>query len=81
MLALTRFADSMQVAYRDNAPNAICAYIYDLSGAANKFYHETKILAEPDAKKQASYVALMDLTRQVLESCIDLLGFEAPERM
>ena len=37
-------------AYRDNAPNAICAYIYELAGAVNKFYHETRILAEPDAE-------------------------------
>jgi len=81
MLVLTRFADYMWQAYRDNAPNAICAYIYELAGAANKFYHETRILAEPDAAKQAGYVALMDLARQVLEDCIDLLGFEAPERM
>ena len=81
MLALTRFADFMQQAYRDNAPNAICAYIYELAGAVNKFYHETRILAEPDAHKQAGYIALMDLSRQVLESCIDLLGFEAPEKM
>jgi len=81
MLTLTRFADFLQQAYRDNAPNAICAYIYELSGAANKFYHETRILAEPDAAKQAGYVALMDLTKQVLEACIDLLGFEAPEKM
>ena len=81
MLALTRLSDSLQVAYTDNAPNAICAYIYDLAGAANKFYHETRILAEPDGDKQAGYVALMDLTRRVLETCIDLLGFSAPERM
>ena len=81
MLALTRFADFMQQAYRDNAPNVICAYIYELAGAANKFYHETRILAEPDETKKAGYVALMDLAKQVLESCIELLGFEAPERM
>ncbi len=81
MLALTRLSDALWQAYRDSAPNAICAYIYELAGAANKFYHETRILAEPDAAKQAGYVALMDLTRRVLESCIDLLGFEAPERM
>ena len=81
MLALTGFADALQQAYQDNAPNDICGYIYSLAGAANKFYHETRILAEPDQDKQAGYVALMDLTRQVLETCIDLLGFEAPERM
>ena len=81
MLVITRFADFMWQAYRDNAPNTICQYIYELAGAANKFYHETRILAEPDQAKQAGYVALMDLARRMLESCIDLLGFEAPEKM
>ena len=81
MLVMTRFADFMWQAYRDNAPNTICQYIYELAGAANKFYHETRILAEPDEKKQAGYVALMDLARRLLESCIDLLGFEAPDKM
>lgn len=81
MLTLTRFSDSLRAAYQDNAPNDICAYVYDLAGVANKFYHETRILAEPDAARKAGYVALMDLTRRVLETSIDLLGFSAPERM
>ena len=81
MLVMTRFSDFMWQAYRDNAPNTICQYIYELAGAANKFYHETRILAEPDEAKQAGYVALMDLAKRMLESCIDLLGFDAPDRM
>lgn len=81
MLVLSRMADALWTAYRDSAPNAICAYIYELATAANKFYHDVKILTEPDAAKQASYAALIDLTRGVLETCIDLLGFSAPERM
>ena len=81
MLVLSRMQDALAAAYRDSAPNAICAYIYELAGAANKFYHDVKIISEPDAAKQASYVALMELTRGVLETCIDLLGFSAPERM
>ena len=81
MLVLSRMQDALRGAYRDSAPNAICAYIYELAGAANKFYHDVKIISEPDAAKQASYVALMELTRGVLEACIDLLGFSAPERM
>ena len=81
MLVLSRMQDALVAAYRDSAPNAICAYIYELAGAANKFYHDVKIISEPDAAKQASYVALMELTRGVLETCIDLLGFSAPERM
>lgn len=81
MLVLARMADALTSAYRDCAPNVICAYIYELATAANKFYHDIKILTEPDEEKKASYVALMDLTRGVLESCIELLGFSAPERM
>ena len=81
MLVLSRMQDALRGAYRDSAPNEICAYIYELAGAANKFYHDVKIISEPDEQKKASYVALMDLTRRVLETCIDLLGFSAPEKM
>ncbi|MBQ1589729.1 MAG: arginine--tRNA ligase, partial [Oscillospiraceae bacterium] len=81
MLALTRLPDALELAYRDCAPNAICAYVYELAGYANKFYHETRILAEEDKQKQQGYIALIGLTKRVLETCIDLLGFSAPEKM
>ena len=81
MLLLSRFADNLQMAYRDTQPNVVCAYIYELSGAVNRFYHETRILAEPDEERQKGYIALITLARRVLETCIDLLGFEAPEKM
>ena len=81
MLALSRFSDNLALAYRDNAPSTIAAYLYELSGAYNKFYHEVKILTEPDENRRAAYIALIRLTQRVLEQCIDLLGFSAPERM
>nr|WP_297771150.1 arginine--tRNA ligase [uncultured Butyrivibrio sp.] len=81
MLQLTRFADAIEGAAKDFAPNRICAYIYDLSNAFNSFYHGTKILAETDATKKESYIALIATTLKVLETGIDLLGFSAPERM
>ena len=81
MLSISRFADNLQIAYRDSAPNVICAYIYELAGAVNRFYHETRILTEEDAAKQAGYIALISLAKRVLETCIDLLGFSAPEKM
>ncbi len=81
MLTLTRFSDSLQLAYRDTAPNIVCAYLYELAGAANAFYHETRILQEPDATRQAGYLALMELSRRVMETCMDLLGFSAPDKM
>ena len=81
MLEVTKYNAVIENAYEEIAPHKICAYIYDLANAFNRFYHETKILAEADEEVQKSYIELLALTQKVLESCIDILGFEAPERM
>lgn len=81
MLELTRLSGVLENAYEELAPHKICAYIYDLANAFNKFYHETSILGTEDKTQKSSRIQLLSLTRHVLETCIDLLGFEAPERM
>ena len=81
MKQLTAFNTMMENAYEELAPHKICAYIYELANAFNHFYHETKILTEEDAAQKASYMALLSLTIRVMEACIDLLGFSAPDRM
>ena len=81
MLEAAKFNHVIENAYEELAPHKICAYIYDLSNAFNRFYHETKILSEEDEEKKAGYIALLSITKKVLEACIDMLGFEAPERM
>ena len=81
MKALSGFSQMIESASEELAPHRICAYIYDLANALNSFYHETKILTEEDENAKNEYIALIALTQKVLETCIDLLGFEAPERM
>jgi arginyl-tRNA synthetase len=81
MLELAKFNDVIINAFEENAPHRICQYIYDVANAFNKFYHENKIIAEEDKKKQASWINLITLAKDILNTCIDLLGFEAPERM
>lgn len=81
MLSIAGFISMMQSAWEELAPHKVCAYIYDLANAFNHFYHETKILQEEDEVKQAGYIALLKLTKNILETCIDVLGFDAPERM
>lgn len=81
MLELSRFGGVMENAFEEAAPHKICSYIYDLANAFNRFYHETKILSESNEGQQASWIALLLLTQRVLESCIGVLGFDAPERM
>ena len=81
MLSVTKFGPTMEAALKSSAPNLICAYIYDLAGAVNKFYHETRILTEENEELKAGYIALIGLAKNVLETCIHILGFEAPEKM
>ena len=81
MLQLSGFAAMVENAFEEKAPHKICAYIYEVSNAFNSFYHETKILSEEDQAQKESFLQLLQLTRRVLETSIDLLGFSAPDRM
>ena len=81
MLELSKFNSVIAPAFEEKAPHKICSYIYDLANAFNSFYHETKILSESNEEQKKSWIRLLVLCRDVLEICIDLLGFEAPERM
>ena len=81
MLSLSRFNAVVENAYEESAPHKLCAYIYELANAFNGFYHGTKILSEENEAAQKAYIGLLCLTKSVLEACIDMLGFEAPERM
>ena len=81
MLAITKFGPALESALHSSAPNLVCAYIYELAGCVNKFYHETPILKEEDETVKAGHIALIGLAKNVLETSIGLLGFSAPEKM
>ena len=81
MLAITKFGPAMESALRSSAPNLVCAYIYELAGCVNKFYHETPILKEENESVKAGHIALIALAKNILETCINILGFTAPEKM
>lgn len=81
MLVLAGYNEVMENAYAELAPHKICSFIYELANAFNKFYHETKIITEENEERRAGWIALLVLTRDVLEQSIDVLGFSAPERM
>ena len=80
-LSLIKFADMIDSAYKENAPHKICQYMYEVSDAFNGFYHNTNILAEENKEKQAGYIALINLTKDILLECLSLLAIDCPERM
>ena len=81
MIAVTNLGPTLESALRTSCPNLICAYIYELAGCVNKFYHETRILSEEDEALKAGYISLIGLAKNILEQCISILGFSAPEKM
>ena len=81
IMEAVRFNSMIEAAYSELAPHRVCAYVYDLSNAFNKFYHETSIMGETDKKRQAGFISLLKLIKRILETSIDLLGLSAPERM
>ena len=81
MLAITKFGPALEGALKTSSPNLVCAYVYELAGCVNKFYHETPILKEEDETVKAGHIALIGLAKNILEASIDLLGFHAPEKM
>ncbi len=81
MMDIAGFGAMMDSAYSELAPHRICAYIYQLSNDFNSFYHSTKILSETDESKKDGWIALLTLTEKILNTCIGVLGFDAPDRM
>ena len=81
MQTLAGFNAVMEQAFAETAPHKVCAFIYELANAFNSFYHETKILAEEDKKRQAGWIRLITLAKDILNTCMDLLGMDSPEHM
>ena len=81
MLKLSRYNEVMETSFEELAPHKLCQYIYELANALNRFYHDTKIITEEDKRRQASFISLIRLVKDVLALCIGVLGIEAPQRM
>lgn len=81
MLQLSKYNEVIETSFMELVPHKICQYVYELANAFNRFYHDTKIIAEENEKQRASWLSLISLAKDVLTACIDLLGIEAPERM
>ena len=81
MLQAIKFNEMIESSFRDRAPHKVCEYIYELSNNFNKFYNDTRIISEEDEAKKASWLALINLVKNILEECLELLGMESVERM
>jgi arginyl-tRNA synthetase len=60
------------------APHAIPTYAIRVADDFHRFYHHHRVL---DSAEEQFRLALCAATRDVVATCLDLIGVEAPERM
>lgn len=68
-------------AISERAPNEICEHAYQIASLFSRFYHDNHVLSEPDLQKRRDWIALMALTRRVLELHLKVLGIEPVDHM
>ena len=81
MLRLIESGESYTHAFDENALNYVCENAYQIAVVFTRFYHENRIVDEPDAGKRSSWLALIRLVRDMLLKHLDILGIEAVENM
>ncbi|MGL5688011.1 MAG: arginine--tRNA ligase [Weissella cibaria] len=76
---LADFGDVVRRAWRDREPSVIAKYALNLSRTFNKYYANSKILAEDEQLN--ARLALVTAVSQVLTESLRLLGVKAPKEM
>ena len=80
LLKISIYNEILEKAYQENSPSKICAYLYELANLFNSYYQKMKIL-QKDSPRLESNISLLSLLKRIFENGIELLGFEAPEKM
>jgi arginyl-tRNA synthetase len=75
------FATIVQEAGRNFSPALIANYTFELVKEYNQFYHDFSILREENQAKRNFRLCLSEMAGRVIESGMNLLGIEVPERM
>lgn len=82
VLALDAFGRAVATSAEKYSPHILCDHIYRVAQAFSRFYTDCPILVDETAEDvRASRLALAELTLRELETGLNILGIEAPERM
>ena len=81
LILASRLNETVEAAAAQNEPAILAKYTFNLAKAFNLFYHNHKIIAEPDFTKRAVLIAVADSARRSLTAALDTMGIEVPEKM
>jgi arginyl-tRNA synthetase len=78
---LARFPLIIDDACNNCKPHTIANYLYETASAFNQFYRDCPVLSEENKVLRSSRLTLVEATKIVLHTALDLLGITAPEEM
>lgn len=81
LMLAARLDETIQQAANANEPAILAKYSFNLAKAFNLFYHNHKILPEPDAVKRAILLSVADTARRSLIAALATMGITVPEKM
>ncbi|WP_426040374.1 arginine--tRNA ligase [Brevundimonas sp. TWP2-3-4b1] len=80
-LTLDAFSQAVTEAYDKRMPHVVAEHAFRLAQSFSKFYAACPVLIAPDAATRGSRLALSKAALEQLETALNLLGIDTPERM
>jgi arginyl-tRNA synthetase len=82
LLMLTQQLDDVVAQCRNSAePANLAKYTFSLARTFSRFYHDHRILTEPDEVRRGVLIAVTEIVRSQLTSALSILGINVPEQM
>ena len=82
LLMLTQQLDEVIAQCRNSAePANLAKYTFSLARAFSRFYHDHRILAEPDEVRRGVLIAVTQIVKTKLTSALAILGINVPDQM
>jgi arginyl-tRNA synthetase len=82
LLMLTQQLEDVIAQCRNSAePANLAKYTFSLAKAFSRFYHDHRILTEPDEVRRGVLIAVTQIVRTKLTAALGILGINVPEKM
>jgi arginyl-tRNA synthetase len=80
MTTLSKFKELVENAALNHEPHQLAHYLRDLANDFHTYYNAHQFIVDDEAIRN-SRIALITVTKQVLQNGLGLLGVSAPEKM
>jgi len=82
LLLLSQQLDEVIAQCRNSAePANLAKYTFSLARAFSRFYHDHRIMTEPDEVRRAVLITVTKIIRMKLTTSLSILGIKVPEQM